>query len=76
MQGWEVMDVPKRTYIMLHPANIADELGGCIAPGLGLGTLHGRWAVTGSLAAFERVMGYLSELVGCESPVLEISWAV
>lgn len=31
---WEVMDVPGRTGIRIHPANYAHELDGCIAPGM------------------------------------------
>lgn len=32
-KGWEVADVPNRTFIMLHPANWAEQLMGCIAVG-------------------------------------------
>lgn len=33
LEGWEVTGVPGRTYIMIHIANWADELDGCIAVG-------------------------------------------
>lgn len=32
-EGWEVTDVPGRTFIMLHPGNWPGDLAGCIAPG-------------------------------------------
>lgn len=32
-EGYEIVDVPQRTFIMIHPANWHDQLAGCIAPG-------------------------------------------
>jgi hypothetical protein len=32
-EGWEVLDVPGREYIMIHPGNWPADLQGCIAPG-------------------------------------------
>lgn len=65
LHGWEVTDVPARTYIMIHPANTMDELAGCIAPGLSTGVLpdksgQSQWAVLSSLAAFEMLMAELA----------------
>ena len=31
---YHVLDVPERSLILIHPANYASELQGCIAPGL------------------------------------------
>lgn len=59
-QGWEIKDVPARTYIMIHPGNTMDDLQGCIAPGLDLGFVGGRWAVTQSRDAFRRLMDELA----------------
>ncbi|MFT0140767.1 DUF5675 family protein [Alcanivoracaceae bacterium MT1] len=59
-RGWEVCDVPDRTWIMIHPGNTKDDLLGCIAPGLGLGNVAGKWAVTSSRDAFRRLMGELA----------------
>ncbi|KMQ74019.1 hypothetical protein Msub_10190 [Marinobacter subterrani] len=61
LHGWEVQDVPGRTYIMMHPANTIDDLEGCLAPGLSTGVLpdnHGtpQWAVLNSFAAFKMLM--------------------
>ena len=36
---WELKDVPGRSETKFHPANLAKELKGCIAPGVGL-TIH------------------------------------
>lgn len=58
--GWEVTDVPGRTYIMLHPANWPDQLEGCIAPGLDYRVLDGRNGVTQSRVAFAKLMTELS----------------
>lgn len=60
-EGWEVCDVPERTYIMIHPGNTIDDLEGCIAPGLTVGTLYGKPAVLSSRDAFSRIMDELSE---------------
>ena len=35
--AYEVEDVPGRSQIKIHVANIADQLRGCIAPGLAVG---------------------------------------
>jgi len=34
-EGWEVQDVPGRTFIMIHPGNTIDDSEGCILPGVG-----------------------------------------
>jgi hypothetical protein len=55
-EGWEVTGVPGRTYIMLHIGNTMDDVEGCVAPGLDIGTVYGKWAVTDSTAAFRELM--------------------
>lgn len=37
---WEVTDVYNRTAILIHPANMANQLKGCIAPGLASGYMY------------------------------------
>ena len=59
VEGWEVTNVPGRTFIMLHPANWPHELEGCIAPGKNYRILEGRNGVTDSRAAFAVLMGAL-----------------
>lgn len=61
LHGWEVQNVPGRTYIMIHPANTIDDLEGCIAPGLSTGVLPDnnrdpQWAILNSFAAFKMLM--------------------
>lgn len=63
-QGWEVVDVPGRTLIMLHAGNTMDDLQGCIAPGDSLGWVAGRWAVMRSRETFKALMSALSGLDG------------
>lgn len=57
--GWEVCDVEGRTYIMVHPGNTILDLEGCIAPGIGRGTLYDLPAVTNSQIAFDELMAAL-----------------
>lgn len=61
---WQVGSVPGRTHILIHAANYADQLAGCIAPGLS-STIREPWdddrgcAVWSSRKACERVFEYL-----------------
>lgn len=52
----ELEGVDGRSEILIHKANLAAELQGCIAPGLTLGTLRGALAVLDSGRAFRRLM--------------------
>lgn len=69
-RGWEVCDVPGRTYIMLHPGNTLDDLEGCIAPGAALGMVAGKWAVMSSRDTFAALM---SQLAGRDEWGIEIA---
>ena len=53
---WEVAAVDGRSRILIHKANRAAELMGCIAPGRSLGVILGEWAVVQSAAAFTDLM--------------------
>lgn len=60
--GWEVANVPGRTYIMLHPANWPQEVMGCIAMGMGFGHIPNSepyYAVLQSRVAFRKLMACL-----------------
>ena len=59
-QGWELTDVPNRTYIMVHIANVVSEVQGCIAVGHRFGVVNNKWAVMNSRSAFDRLMDVLS----------------
>lgn len=48
--------VPGRDRILLHPANLASELLGCVAPGFRLGFLNDKLAVLDSRKAFDDFM--------------------
>lgn len=54
--GWEVADVPDRTYIMVHPANWPDDVEGCIGVGDDYRVISGRNAVANSRATFKALM--------------------
>jgi hypothetical protein len=43
---WELKEVPERTHILIHAANHAKDVQGCIGPGMGLAP--GAWWVTHS----------------------------
>lgn len=56
---YEVCDVPGRSLIHIHRANKADELRGCIAPGVKLGAINNVWAVLASADAFAQFMAIM-----------------
>ena len=58
---WELKKVPGRSESKLHPANLASELDGCIAPGLRLGAILDKWCVLASAVALERIHAALAE---------------
>lgn len=65
-EGWEIMDVPNRDYIMLHPGNWPTDVAGCIAVGSKLKMMpesKNNWlpAVTNSRMTFKIVMLLLDE---------------
>jgi len=63
---WQVWNVPNRTFILIHVANRADQLEGCIATGLSAGYMKDksgvlRKAVLNSMNAMDdikRILGY------------------
>lgn len=57
----EIKDVPGRSYILFHKANLPEQLGGCIAPVTSLGCLYDKWAGLGSGAAFKLLMDHYGE---------------
>ncbi len=61
--------VPERSRILIHVANLAEELEGCIAPGKALGYYLGKLAVLQSKAALTRLM---SSLLGAAQDYLTI----
>jgi len=54
--GWEITEVPNRTFIMLHPGNWPDNFEGCIGFGLKYGMLGDKLAVFNSRDAFRMMM--------------------
>jgi hypothetical protein len=68
-EGWEVIGVPGRTFIMIHPANWPHELRGCIAPGMNYAIISGKQGVSSSRQAFDI---FMDELDGEETVSLGI----
>lgn len=54
--GWEVTDVPDRTYIMCHVANYTSDLLGCIGIAERQGWHDGKPAIWSSRQGFRRFM--------------------
>ena len=55
-----IVNVPDRSYILIHAANLARELRGCEAPGTRWGSLEGVPAVLNSRAALSRLKRHLN----------------
>lgn len=59
-EGWEIQNVPDRTYIMIHPGNWPYNFQGCIGLGQGYEVLKGKqgpqMAVTRSQLAMKTFM--------------------
>ena len=70
MEGWEVRNVPDRTFIMVHVGNTIADAEGCILVGAGRGFVNGKWAVTNSRDAFRK---FMAELDGQPEWMIEIS---
>ena len=68
---YQVMDVPGRSHILLHPANWEHQLLGCIALGKGRGVLNGKPAITQSRDAIKEFHNHM----GGEKFTLHVSWA-
>lgn len=58
---WKVMNVPGRTNIEIHPANLASELLGCIGVGDSLGKVRGIPAVMNSQNTFVKLKSTLPD---------------
>jgi hypothetical protein len=58
---WLAQDVPGRSDIEIHPANLASELLGCIGTGDTLGDIDGRIAVLNSQVTFRMLMSKLPD---------------
>lgn len=69
-QVWVATNVPGRSEIEVHNANLAKQLLGCIGVGNGFGTLDGLPAVLNSVDTLNRLR---AKLPG--SFKLNISWA-
>ncbi len=55
------IEVPDRDRILIHAANLASELLGCVAPGLSMGFLDNKLAVLDSRKALGRFMTSLND---------------
>ncbi|MCG9624621.1 DUF5675 family protein [Vibrio mediterranei] len=58
--GVTIFGPSQRTHILIHKANKASQLQGCIAPGMTFGVLDGEWAVLSSTQAFNKLMKHLN----------------
>jgi hypothetical protein len=56
LEGWEICEVPGREWIMLHVANTAEDVEGCVGVGDTLGVVDNKWAVMNSMKTFDQFM--------------------
>ncbi len=68
-QGWEIVNVPDRTYIMFHVGNTLADLDGCVAVGKAWGYIERHWGVTFSRDTFQ---AFMQALDGEEEHRIEI----
>lgn len=60
----EIGSVPGRDRILVHVANVAEEVEGCVGVGRALGSLERTWAVTRSQEAFDLFRTTVEKAVG------------
>lgn len=58
-EGWEITNVPGRTYIMFHVANWMSDVNGCVGVGEEKRIVDNRLFVSDSRDSFERFMEIL-----------------
>lgn len=54
--AYEILNVPGRTWIKIHIANLAIQVKGCVGLGKELGAEGGHWAVRRSRDAYDEFM--------------------
>lgn len=72
--GWQIMDVPNRTYIRWHIGNRVRDLNGCVAVGMKHGLLGGEDAVLSSREAFDIFMKKMEAFSEWEVEVKKADW--
>lgn len=58
-RAFQILNVPDRSGILIHSANLARQLHGCIAPGLSRGFIAGESAILSSVAAVNFLESHL-----------------
>lgn len=56
---WEVSNVPNRSAILIHNANLPSQLEGCIGVGRLFGYIDGQEAIMDSVATLDKLRGIL-----------------
>jgi hypothetical protein len=73
-RGWEITEIPKRDFIMIHPGNFADDdsdTDGCVLIGRNYGVMDGRPGITASRATFK---DFMQRLASHEEWRITIRW--
>ena len=68
--SYEIMNVFRRTDIMIHKGNSIVDVRGCVATGKALGFIGGKWAVSNSGDAYEE---WMEAMEGVKSTGLIVS---
>lgn len=68
---FEIMDVPGRTNILFHIANVMKDVKGCVGLGTEVGVLYDHLAVLNSGEAFKGFMGDMEEVDSFQLLILD-----
>lgn len=68
---FQVMDVPDRDHILIHPANWSKQLRGCIAPGDAFEMLDGEDGVAASKRAMAELMKVLADVDDAKIQIID-----
>jgi len=71
-KSYEVLDVPKRTKILIHAGNIDDHSLGCILLGQSQGYFGGKRAVLNSRVAFNKFMDFMEGYNSFDLEIVEV----
>jgi len=69
----KLLDVKRRTGILIHKGNSQDDTTGCILLGSQIGLLKGRYAVLSSTATYIRFMAYMYPYNGLKLTIKTMS---
>ena len=67
--AYELDNVPGRSEIKIHIGNTLDDVSGCVAIGMDMGWVNGKWAIKHSKVAFH---DFMAAMDGIDKTVIKI----